>query len=114
MKKTKRFIITLLAVLMLSAISLPTALAMDAFGFLRPTPVSQAGIRREAYFGAHNNSSFTKVAGVQLTQVNVNGAIIQQTSVRTANYKPYESKYIYSMTLVSLMPGWFYDHGGRV
>jgi len=113
MKKTKKLIASLLTFLLLSSIIIPSALAMPKFGFLRQTPVSGAGIVREAFFFADNTLTFTNTAGVQLTLAIPSQNTAQITAINQVSIPGRSSRHIFSSRLTSTSStDIFRDHGG--
>ncbi|MDR2599811.1 MAG: hypothetical protein LBC73_05990 [Oscillospiraceae bacterium] len=117
MKIFRTIIASFFAILLFITVCLPTALAMPAFAHLRTTPVSGAGIVREAFFEAKNTSEFTYVAGVQLMRFDNNQPAWYpptSTIINEVNIPPRTTWIIYSARLTSnASTQEFRDHGGR-
>jgi len=113
MNRIKKFIASGLAIIILSSFIMPIALAMPKFGFLRETPVSGAGIVREAFFRAENTLSFTNTAGVQLTLAIPSQSTAQLTAIRQVAIPGKTTQNIFSSRLTSTSSSDFFrDHGG--
>jgi len=119
MKKIKKTVGVFLALVMLSAVISPIAMAAPnahSWQWLRNTPVSSAGVSREAFCTMRNNTNFTIVSRAQLILMDGNGLIIAQTPRGNAvNIAPGATGTAFSGRLSSsARTQTFSDFGGRV
>jgi len=88
---------------------------MPAYGILRTTPVSGAGVVREAYFEAVNTDIYINTAGVRLSFFDSVAYQTKETPIHSENIPARATRTIFSAKLTSTGPGQtFTDRGGRL
>jgi len=116
MKKIKRTVGMFLALIMLFTVISPMAANAHSWQWLRNTPVSGAGVSREAFCTVRNSTNFTIVIRAQLILMDGNGITIAQTPRGNAvNIAPGATGTAFSARLTSsARTQTFADFGGRV
>lgn len=106
MKKLTKFACSFLALLMLSSVILPSAMAVPRFTTIgKIGPTSGPGITTEVVFRAVNNDSFSVVVRAQQFIIGPNGREVANTGKRDTTVPPRTTQFVYSARITSTGAG---------